>query len=349
MKKKDKDDIEISQLASVKKETVCAVVVTYNRKVLLLECLEALRKQTRPLDAIYIIDNASIDDTPEILLENDYIPKVPPLNLTEPWETSFLINNLHKPEINSQLLINIHYVRMHENTGGAGGFYEGVKRGYEKSYDWLWLMDDDGLAEKNTLEQLLSSSSINNLKAIGSTVICRDNKKQIAGPFNDMKTDEFFLKYGDNNIIYNTLPTFNDALYHRSVIKKVGYPDKNLFIWGDEDDFRNRVKKYFNIGVTTSARYYHPQLFNWEEGSFLIFKFKYSVSPTWKVYYQLRNHTYLSLYKKQKYNLLKELVKQIIIDIKYRKDNKVKSIYYHFRAIFDGITKKFGKSIDFIK
>ena len=41
-----------------KKQTVCAVVVTYNRKTLLLECFEALRKQTRPVDAIYIISLA---------------------------------------------------------------------------------------------------------------------------------------------------------------------------------------------------------------------------------------------------------------------------------------------------
>ena len=39
-------------------DTVCAVVVTYNRKELLLECLEALRKQTRPVQGIYLIDNA---------------------------------------------------------------------------------------------------------------------------------------------------------------------------------------------------------------------------------------------------------------------------------------------------
>ncbi|MBD3842385.1 MAG: glycosyl transferase, family 2, partial [Campylobacterales bacterium] len=32
------------------KETVCAVVVTYNRKELLIECLDALMKQTRPID-----------------------------------------------------------------------------------------------------------------------------------------------------------------------------------------------------------------------------------------------------------------------------------------------------------
>ena len=46
---------------------VSAVVVTFNRKELLIECLEALRRQTRPLDALYIIDNASTDGTEELL------------------------------------------------------------------------------------------------------------------------------------------------------------------------------------------------------------------------------------------------------------------------------------------
>jgi len=31
--------------------------------------------------------------------------------------------------------------------GGAGGFYEGVKRAYEAGYDWL-LMDDDGTSTR---------------------------------------------------------------------------------------------------------------------------------------------------------------------------------------------------------
>lgn len=40
------------------KEKICAVVVTYNRKDLLVECLNALKNKTYPLDGIYIIDYA---------------------------------------------------------------------------------------------------------------------------------------------------------------------------------------------------------------------------------------------------------------------------------------------------
>ena len=62
-------------------DTICAVVVTYNRKELLIECLESLKEQSRTLDAILIIDNASTDGTPEILLKNGYIDHIRPMDL----------------------------------------------------------------------------------------------------------------------------------------------------------------------------------------------------------------------------------------------------------------------------
>jgi Predicted glycosyltransferases len=136
-------------------DSVCAVVVTYNRKNLLIECLEALRKQTRPIQGIYLIDNASTDGTPELLLENGYISELPPENLKEPWEKDFIVQNLVDGRE-----IKLYYVRMHENTGGAGGFYEGVKRGYEKGYDWLWLMDDDIEPKSQAIEIMLTYKNI---------------------------------------------------------------------------------------------------------------------------------------------------------------------------------------------
>ncbi|BAZ98393.1 MULTISPECIES: glycosyltransferase [Methanothermobacter] len=123
---------------------ICAVVVTYNRKDLLVECLEALRRQTGPLDAIYIIDNASTDGTPHLLMEGGYIDN-----------PDGSVKNLPDHHGGS---LKIVYVRLNENTGGAGGFYEGVKRAFHDGYDWIWLMDDDVEPEEYTLEKLLRAS-----------------------------------------------------------------------------------------------------------------------------------------------------------------------------------------------
>lgn len=127
-------------MSKIKKDSVCGVVVTFNRKELLKDCLKALIEQTRPLDAILIVDNASTDNTPQILLEMGYIQQLPPEKNSEPYKTEFMskIKNLENESI------KIIYIRMNENTGGAGGFHMGQKHAFELGYDWIWLMDDDG-------------------------------------------------------------------------------------------------------------------------------------------------------------------------------------------------------------
>ncbi|WP_211317547.1 glycosyltransferase [Sphaerotilus hippei] len=106
-------------------EKVVAVVVTFNRKALLIECLAALLRQSCPLQKIVLIDNASTDGTHEALGE---------------------LGHLSHPSID--------YHRLSSNTGGAGGFHEGMKRGLALAPDWLWLMDDDAEPADDALEQL---------------------------------------------------------------------------------------------------------------------------------------------------------------------------------------------------
>jgi rhamnopyranosyl-N-acetylglucosaminyl-diphospho-decaprenol beta-1,3/1,4-galactofuranosyltransferase len=211
------------------KETVCAVVVTYNRKNLLLECLEALRKQTRPIQSIYLIDNASTDGTPELLLEKGYIKELPPKDLAEPWEKEFKIKNLTDGKI-----IKLYYVRMPKNTGGAGGFHEGVKRAYERGYDWLWLMDDDVEPEKNALETLLKYSTISDFIHPR-----RKDKNGNIFPWEgyiDLMTG---LRVNLNDISFSTpkgksytcvnVGCFEGPLIHRNLISKIGFPNKFFF------------------------------------------------------------------------------------------------------------------------
>lgn len=105
-------------------EKVCAVVVTYNRKELLAVCLAELLNQTRQVDEIIVMDNASTDGTEHVIKER---------------------------------FRNITYVRLPENIGGAGGFHEGMKLAYQKGYDWVWIMDEDAKPLPDALEKLLKA------------------------------------------------------------------------------------------------------------------------------------------------------------------------------------------------
>jgi rhamnopyranosyl-N-acetylglucosaminyl-diphospho-decaprenol beta-1,3/1,4-galactofuranosyltransferase len=216
-----------------KKETVSAVVVTYNRKELLKECLDALLNQTYPLDSIILVDNASTDGTEEFLKEHGYLK-------------------------NSK----IDYVRLSENTGGAGGFYEGMKRGYEKGYDWLWLMDDDGYAPKNCLEIILQDAKKNNLKAINPLVVDKEDNTKLSFGLagNMMKTDETIKKADNNGLIYGKANPFNGTFLHKDIIVKCGFVKKEMFIWGDETEYFLRIKKNgFEYATTCNIKYFHPE------------------------------------------------------------------------------------------
>src|SRR5260370_41119663 len=106
--------------------SVAAVIVTFNRKGLLVRCLEAVRAQTRPCDRVFIIDNASTDGTPELLAD------------------SGLLDGM------------VDYVRLPVNTGSAGGFHEGMRGAYKSGHELLWLMDDHGCPAPGCLGTLMS-------------------------------------------------------------------------------------------------------------------------------------------------------------------------------------------------
>ena len=234
------------------KETVCAVVVTYNRKNLLLECLEALLKQTRPLEAIYIIDNFSSDGTPETLMKSGYIGELPPDGLSEPWENEFEVKNLTdgKP-------IRIHYVRMNENTGGAGGFHEGVKRGYEKGYDWLWLMDDDVVAEYTALADLLGGATNVPDAAFFCSRVISPSGNQMNVPEVDIRpSSSFYPDWGaflDKGLVKVRSATFVSVIFPSYTIKEIGFPIREFFIWGDDTEFTLRATQRRPASGTTGS------------------------------------------------------------------------------------------------
>ena len=243
------------------KQKIVAVVVTYNRKRLLKECIEALRKQTKPIDAIYLIDNNSSDGTPELLKEEGYIQEIPPKDLTKPWEKEFITSNL-----TTRNKIKIHYVRMHKNTGGSGEFYEGLKRGFEKAYDWVWLMDDDAEPKEDALEKLNKYFEESNVSALASVVYDTDEISLTHRCFIDFRERifPFMLKpvpieSYSNTVVEIDVASFVGILLSSKIIKKVGYPKKEFFFHCDDWEYCFRLRQAGRILLVTDSIFFHKE------------------------------------------------------------------------------------------
>ncbi|HSA99962.1 MAG TPA: glycosyltransferase, partial [Anaerolineales bacterium] len=111
-----------------KKFSVLAIVVSYNRKQLLLSCINALLGQSADCD-ILIVDNDSTDGTHALLVE---------------------LSVLENPRV--------YYLRLRENLGGAGGFATGMWYAMRQGWEWMWLMDDDALPDSHALQSILDIS-----------------------------------------------------------------------------------------------------------------------------------------------------------------------------------------------
>lgn len=206
----------------VKCVNLAAVVVTYNRKELLKKCLGSLLNQTRSLDEIIVLDNASKDGTSTFVGEQ--FPQVT-------------------------------YIKLSKNIGGAGGFHEGIKIAYEKSYDWIWVMDDDVIPKPDALEKLLNFVVTFKKRSMAISIV--ENQNNAVSAFRIPRNFYDGLKYGMHvgipkknidSVISVDLVGFGGLLISNSIISKIGLPNEQYFLYFDDTDYCLRALKH-NIEV----------------------------------------------------------------------------------------------------
>lgn len=204
---------------------ICCVIVTYNRKQLLIESIKSVLNQTYEVEDILVIDNNSTDGTGEFLIENNLMNK-------------------------------ISYHKLESNIGGAGGFNEGIKESLKKQYDWVWIMDDDSVPTNTALENLIIS--LDELKNEKISFLCSKvigpDSEEMNIPLVSERIGEngypLWMKYLDKGIIEVKAATFVSVLINFEAIKRVGLPWKQFFIWGDDIEYTLRLTRYFGVGYS---------------------------------------------------------------------------------------------------
>jgi len=287
-----------------KHETVAAVVVTYNRKELLRQCLDGILAQTRPVDAIYVVDNASTDGTDQIIA-TEYADRVM-------------------------------YERLPQNTGSAGGFHHGMKRAYEDGHDWIWVMDDDAAPHSAALACLLEikktwprppvaavcAQFAPGGMALATSYIYNSQSRRLE-PIDPSKLP------GPARV---DVAPFVGLLVSRDAIARVGLPMAQLYLWGDDGEFCWRLREIGDIVLVPTARIEHPGRPE-----------RLPVTEYWKVYYGLRNRIYLRhRVEPRSAAALLAMAGRMVLGICRHDREKVLRIRVVLQAVLDGFRGRLG-------
>jgi rhamnopyranosyl-N-acetylglucosaminyl-diphospho-decaprenol beta-1,3/1,4-galactofuranosyltransferase len=189
---------------------VVAVVVTYNRRELLAEALDALGAQTRPQDLVIVVDNASTDGTAGLVRER---------------------------------FSSVELVELPRNTGGAGGFAVGIARAQELDADLIWLMDDDTIPAPTALEELLAARGDHAAALVASRVVWTDGRDH---PMNTprpkplaSRTEKAAAQAAGCVPIRSA--SFVSVLVDAAVVQERGLPVADYFLWNDDFEFTTRL------------------------------------------------------------------------------------------------------------
>ena len=205
---------------------IAAVIVTYNRKTLLMDCIEHILGQEGAACDILVIDNHSTDGTGDAL----------------------------RPYVNAGRAV---YIDTGENLGGAGGFSLGIRRAAEQGYDRIWVMDDDCMPEKDALAALLRAERDlgGNYGFLSSRVLWKD------GTLCDMnlqrETLTRDLKGFDRRLQPVVMASFVSLFLKRETVMELGLPIKEFFIWTDDWEYTRRISRRYPCYAVADSTVVH--------------------------------------------------------------------------------------------
>lgn len=287
-------------------------IVTYNRSALLTKLLTSIEAMDPKPGHVVVVDNASTDDTGAVI-------------------DSF------RARIGTELV----YRRLDTNTGGSGGFSEGMRLAYELGSTWIWLMDDDvevlpdGLARMGAWAPRFKSIQGRRYDYDGSEFYWQyrvADRMGIPIPFAPAGFDESGYKEMNSGC-------FEGMFIHRDVVGQIGLPDPRFFIYWDDQLYgwlASRVTRSVIVDEFVLRR--TREIKQWDMG----IRHMNASSDAYR-YYIMRNRAYIKRYYRELgvYNrflfglgtamtFAKELIRLVVVERKVRGTSNL------FRGLRDG-------------
>ncbi len=218
---------------------VSVVIVNYNGCRYLERCLGALARQTRPVDEILVVDNASADSSAE-------------------WVTA------HSPDVR--------LIMAERNLGFAAGNNLGIRtaRG-----DWVATLNNDTEVEPDYIEKLVGAVEEQGFDMGAPLMLEFERRDRIdaagieldwAGFAWNCQKGQPANAAGETREVWG--PCAGAALYRRSMLNRIGIFDEDFFAFYEDVDLAWRARRAgYRCLLVPQARVYHVHGGSFRHGS----------------------------------------------------------------------------------
>lgn len=195
-------------------KTTGVVICNYNKSKDVVNCIQSVIESKTDDYDIYVVDNASTDDSVSKIKEN-YGDRV-----------NIIVNS--------------------ENLGGSGGFNTGIRKVVSEGYKYVWCLDNDVLVDEDALNYLVEFlDGHDDTGMVGSKVYhmeAPDYVQQfgITIDFEEFCVEaKYFNRLEDGSmpeVVYSDAVAACSVLVRTSLIKEIGpMPEENFLYWDDTE------------------------------------------------------------------------------------------------------------------
>jgi len=300
---------------------VLAHIHTFNDADVIDRSIEAVLRQTRPVDGIVVVDNASTDGI------------------------------LERPSLKNTTVL-----RNPENLGASGAVATGLRFALEQDYDWIWILDSDSIPEPDALEKLLDlyTGWPESLQDQTAFLACQPRSWSDGQPAHG----EIFTRRGidiawpppDKRYYPVHAVIWSGCLYRLAAVRQIGFPNLNYFMDGGDRAYGYRVmragyKGFIHQDAVLRQNIRGPVSFKPVKrklGPFIVTFFEI---PPLRCYYACRNALYFALYDYDLAEGRSRLVLRTVLGLARLTANFVLRPWGHgaqilacFRGLWHGVT-----------
>ncbi len=263
-------------MASAVKSAV--VILNYNNWQDTIACVESVLSSSVPPYFVFVVDNASPDDSFARLqawaqghLEDELLGLGVKHSLQKPIKYSVFTNAEHSPTQPDTQLV---FIKNAQNNGYSAGNNLGIKLAMRFGADAVWILNNDTIIEKDALQAMQKCLFSKARPGLCGSLVCYVDTGLVqccgggkTNPLNGLSclyghnvTREEARKFSTNsvekeiNFIYGA-----SVMASRNFIETVGLMDERYFLYCEEQDWAYSAKGRFDLAYAPLAVVHHKE------------------------------------------------------------------------------------------